>query len=378
MLDDSQESVRLQAAHFLYLLKDSRSEPEVAKVRKASEMHRLSTARLQGINKVWLAGPFPDGKGGFDTAHPPEQGPIDLSATYEAGSDKRSWKEVPTSGYCDLAKKYGPCDHSSFYAYVRLESAERQQALLLIGSDDGVKVWHNGKDVWSNAVVRGALPFQDVVMLDLQPGSNDLLIRIHNVTGECGMYLNYRALGPLVVRLPEKTGSATLAERLKNAGPEQTQIGPEFVEVDWDKAVLRGNATKGRQLFGSLACAKCHAITADANVIGGPSLAEARKRFTTAYLVESILLPSKQISPLFRATYVATEKGQVFTGLVVNETADKLELLLSDTTRKTIAKKDVSQRKQLDLSPMPQGLVKTPDELRDLLAYLLSDKPQPP
>ena len=29
-------------------------------------------------------------------------------------------------------------------------------------------------------------------------------------------------------------------------------------------------------------------------------------------------------------------------------------------------------------SPMPNGLVKTPDELRDLLAYLLSENPPAP
>ena len=29
-------------------------------------------------------------------------------------------------------------------------------------------------------------------------------------------------------------------------------------------------------------------------------------------------------------------------------------------------------------SPMPAGLVRTPAELRDLLAYLLSERPLPP
>jgi putative heme-binding domain-containing protein len=378
MLDDREERVRLQAAHFLFLLNDPRSEPGVAKVRTASEVQRLATAHIHGVAKVWVAGPFPDGKGGLATVHPVEQGPIDLAARYDVGGVKRSWKEVAASGYCDLRKTFGPCDHSSFYTFVRLESAERQRALLLVGSDDGVKVWHNGREVWSNPVVRGALPYQDVVPVELQPGSNDFLVRVHNVTGECGLYLNYRALGRVVARLPEKEGTATLAERLRNSGPEPTKIGREFLEVDWDQAAARGEAAKGRQLFGSLGCAKCHAITNDATVSGGPSLADARKRFTPAYLVESILLPSKQVSPVFRATYLATERGQVFTGLVLNETAEKIELLLSDTTRKTIAKKDLTERHQLEISPMPQGLVKTPAELRDLLAYLLSDNPLPP
>jgi putative heme-binding domain-containing protein len=379
MLADTDEQVRLQAAHFLFLLDDPRSEPAVAKVRRASEERRLAVAPVHGINKVWLVGPFPDGARAFAAAHPPERGPIDLTARYDGGKEKLAWKESTSGNYYDLSKTFGPCEHASFYAYCRLESASRQRALLLVGSDDGVKVCHNGREVWSNAVVRGALPFQDAIVLDLQPGGNDLLVRVHNDTGDCGLYLHYRALGTVVARLPEKIDSSTLAERLRSAvGGGQAPIAPEFLKVDWEQAAKTGDAVRGRQLFGSLGCAKCHGITADAGAVGGPSLAEARKRFTVPYVVESVLLPSKQVSPVFRASYVVTAAGQVFTGLVVAETGDKLELLLSDTTRKTLAKADVAERKLLDTSPMPQGLVKTPAELRDLLAYLFSDNPQAP
>jgi putative heme-binding domain-containing protein len=379
MLADGEEQVRLQAAHFLFLLNDPRSEPGVARVRKDSEERRLAAAPLHGINKVWVAGPFPDGDAGLGAIHPPERGPVDLAARYDAGKEKLTWKEFSPGNYYDFLKGFGPCDHSSFYAYCRLESPARQRALLLVGSDDGVKVWHNGKEVWSNATVRAALPCQDVILLDLQPGGNDLLVRVQNVSGECGLYLHYRALGQVVPQLPEKLGSATLAERLRSAaagGP--APLGPEFLKVDWEEAVARGDARKGRQLFGSLGCVKCHGITPDTGVVGGPSLAEAKKRFTVPYVVESVLLPSKQVSPLFRATFIETQRGLTFTGLVVSETGDKLELLLADTTRKTLAKADVSERRLLETSPMPQGLVKTPEELRDLLAYLFSDNPQAP
>jgi hypothetical protein len=39
---------------------------------------------------------------------------------------------------------------------------------------------------------------------------------------------------------------------------------------------------------------------------------------------------------------------------------------------------DIEEREPVRTSPMPASLVKTPDELRDLLAYLLSDHPSPP
>ena len=105
--------------------------------------------------------------------------------------------------------------------------------------------------------------------------------------------------------------------------------------------------------------------------VGGPSLAGASARFTVPYLVESVLAPSRTVSPVFRATLFVLRDGKTLSGLVLGETSGKIELLLPDATRKTIAVADIEERKLQNLSPMPAGLVKTPEELRDLLAYLL-------
>jgi len=53
-------------------------------------------------------------------------------------------------------------------------------------------------------------------------------------------------------------------------------------------------------------------------------------------------------------------------------------VLQADTTRKQVHSKDVESRTTSNVSPMPAGLVKKPEELRDLLAYLLSEKTLPP
>ena len=144
------------------------------------------------------------------------------------------------------------------------------------------------------------------------------------------------------------------------------------MKIDWTQATTDGDAERGEKLFQSIGCVKCHAVKLDAAASGGPSLADATKRFTAAYLVESILLPNKSVSPIFRATQVVTTNGRVVIGLVVGETAEQLELLLPDAKREIIKTADIEQRKQQEISPMPAGLVKTTQELRDLLAYLLS------
>lgn len=101
-------------------------------------------------------------------------------------------------------------------------------------------------------------------------------------------------------------------------------------------------------------------------------------RVTVPHVVESILLPSKQIAEPFRGTIIQTKAGLVVAGLVVQETARELEMLLPDTTRKKIGKDDIEERVFSKISPMPAAIVRTPVELRDLLAYMLSANPLPP
>lgn len=146
-----------------------------------------------------------------------------------------------------------------------------------------------------------------------------------------------------------------------------------FSGIDWEKEVRGGDATRGQKLFGTggVGCVKCHAID-DANpVAGGPSLSAAEKRFTVAYLAESVLEPGKAVAPLFRATTIVTSDGRSLTGLLAGETAESLKLILPDATEVSIPIADVEERVVQAVSPMPQGLVRTREELRDLLAYLL-------
>lgn len=381
-LSDPAESVRLQAGHFLSVLNDPRSEPLVAKVRTASETQRLSTAPLKMVKKLWVVGPFADEGQSFKRIHPPQGNALDLNATYTSGGKKLAWKtaDVDFQLY-NFRKLLGEAADSSYYAYTRLESSSRQPILLLPGSDDGIEVWVNGKSIWKNDVTRSALPTQDAIVAYLQPGSNDLLIRVHNVAGESGLYLHYRGRMPVVDVLPEKMDNAGFAARLQAAAQAgDVKVDPVFLKTDWVKAAREGDKMRGRKLFGSqgLGCAKCHGITADSALNGGPSLAEAGRRFSTPHLVESILFPNKQVSPVFRSTLVITKKGKTLIGLVVGETAEKVELLQSDATRINIPTTEVDERHLQETSPMPAGLLKTPDELRDILAYLLSENQLPP
>lgn len=375
-LEDEDEKVRVQAAHFLHVTADPRSEERVVEVRQQFQKDRLSNAPKRSISEAWIAGPFADGGEGFDRVHTPEIDVVDLTASYVDGERTVEWQHVQKLGRLYqfenlFAEVADGIDHKSFYAYFQLASFRQQLANLVLGSNDGIKVWVNQQLVSTNDVVRGALPYQDVVQIQLEPGTNDVLIRVRNETGDSGLYLNYAAFSEVAASTPEKVGAKELAARLQAAAASDgnAALSDEFLSVDWQTAVANANAQRGETLYTSLGCVKCH--SPQGATAGAPSLADARSRFTIPYLVESILLPDKQISPVFRATLVVTKDGRAYTGLVVSETVDQLELLRLDTTRHGIDKRQIVQRTLQSTSPMPRGLVKTPDELRDLLSYLL-------
>lgn len=375
-LADESEEVRSQAAYFLSLLSDPRTEPLIARIRTDIAQRKLSLASPIAVAKAWVIGPFDDLRKGFGTAHAVEKSVPNPAQSFQTGSLQLGWNAVTITRQINFRELYGPTEDKSFYAYFRLESSRKQPVTLEVGSDDGVKVWQNGKPVFTNDVVRSALPLQDSIQLELQPGGNDILVRVRNLYGESGLYLHYRSLSPVVAVLPEKADNSSLAERLKAAASgdsSATRLDPAFLTTDWGAAAKQGNAENGRKLFSTtgLGCAKCHAATADAVINAGPSLADAAKRFTVPHLVESILIPSKQISPVFKATQIVTTEGRQHIGLVTGETAEKLEMIQTDATPITIPIKDIEERKLQDQSPMPPGLVKSVEELRDLLAFLL-------
>jgi hypothetical protein len=59
---------------------------------------------------------------------------------------------------------------------------------LGIGSNDGVRVWINGKLVLDRQVGRKALVNDDVVTVHLKKGVHDLLIKVDQLGNEWGLY----------------------------------------------------------------------------------------------------------------------------------------------------------------------------------------------
>jgi quinoprotein glucose dehydrogenase len=151
--------------------------------------------------------------------------------------------------------------------------------------------------------------------------------------------------------------------------PEEDALAP------WRETLEGGDAAAGRRLAferNDLQCIRCHRVKGEGGEVG-PELGMIGAQRSPELLLESIVLPNRQISPGYGQTAFLTASGEVEVGRVEGETDAEVRLLLPDGARKVLAKDRIRTRKEA-LSAMPEDLVKRlgKRELRDLLAWLQS------
>ena len=161
----------------------------------AAELEWASHLAAQGPPEppeygTWqVIGPFEasDFTGAFATVFPPEV-EVDLEAEYEDGKIK--WAARPDYNDGKVHPLTG--DYVATYLYRTVEAEEAGPVEFYFGSDDGIKVWLNGKSIHANKIGRSALPDQDRVRATLRAGTNHLLVKIANGGGKSGFYFRAR------------------------------------------------------------------------------------------------------------------------------------------------------------------------------------------
>ena len=86
----------------------------------------------------------------------------------------------------DLGWNIGPGYKHVIYGCVTLNAPRQQDTTMLVGSNDGVKVWLNGELVHHNPVIRFADDYQDAFSVTLKQGDNVLLIAVDNRNNDGG------------------------------------------------------------------------------------------------------------------------------------------------------------------------------------------------
>lgn len=136
----------------------------------------------------------------------------------------------------------------------------------------------------------------------------------------------------------------------------------------------RGDAARGRAVFDDAkgpGCVRCHRVRGEGGAIG-PDLSNVGGKLAREHLIEAVLEPSRQIVEGYRPTTVALDDGRTFTGLVKDETTDRLTVVDAEAREHVIARRDITGRRFAETSIMPGGLASglTRQQFADLIAYL--------
>jgi putative heme-binding domain-containing protein len=104
-----------------------------------------------------------------------------------------TWKTIRPDGkgYFDLAAMHGlSSKNSASYMYAEVESPADQDAEILLGVDDGAKLWVNGKEVFTTRETKAAVPEQHKVPVKLVKGTNRVMLKVANGDNPHGFYFS--------------------------------------------------------------------------------------------------------------------------------------------------------------------------------------------
>jgi hypothetical protein len=228
-----------------------------AKIAALQKTLNRSTPALEAAQKTWegtlappqlamdnwfSVGPFSAASfdAAFDTAFEPETNANRL-APYANGL---AWTAQPS--YTDgVSHNDFTGTNSATYLYRTIYADAARPLKVFLGSDDAIKVWFNGTNVLNNKIQRAALADQEQLELSLQPGENELLVKIVNGNGLSGFYFQAGVPSNLVAalqrpadqRAPEQ--KAELASYFRSFAPELQPVRAGIVALQAQEAELR-------------------------------------------------------------------------------------------------------------------------------------------
>ncbi len=144
----------------------------------------------------------------------------------------------------------------------------------------------------------------------------------------------------------------------------------------FDQRLTNRDFARGRAMFAATACIACHRFGDEGSGVG-PDITGAGNRYSVRDLLENIIEPSKVISDLYGGEQFGLPNGDVLIGRVLREEDGMLMVMTNPFDADDLRRIDpttLRSREPHPISTMPPGLVNglNPEELKDLVAYLLS------
>ena len=132
----------------------------------------------------------------------------------------------------------------------------------------------------------------------------------------------------------------------------------------------------GKAMFAAGRCVVCHRFHGSGGY-SGPDLGSVGKRFSVADIVVAICEPSRTISEQFQASKVVLKEGGVLYGRIIERTDKEIAVAANPYDLAVLTRLGLDHIETVEPSPvslMPPSTVAlmNEDELRDLVAYLVS------
>jgi putative membrane-bound dehydrogenase-like protein len=165
----------------------------------------------------------------------------------------------------------------------------------------------------------------------------------------------------------DRSGSAA---ELPPQKAKDGQVLPPIAQL----ARLSGDAAAGASVFRNTTganCIACHEIGNEGRMVG-PPLTTVGQKLSKAQLYEAILYPSNAILMEYENWVVKTKKGDVITGLKVEDTPDHITIKDINARYHDIDLDQIERKAMQKISLMPDNLsgAMTMKELVDLVEYL--------
>ncbi len=158
------------------------------------------------------------------------------------------------------------------------------------------------------------------------------------------------------------------------AGSTTEQMQQRLAELTTILSDGTGNPKKGKPLY-MQNCGKCHQLFSEGGQIG-PDLT-AFKRDNQERILVNVVNPSLEIREGFENHVVATADGRVVNGFLADKDNQVVVLRGVDGQNIILRQDEIEDMVISKISIMPEGTLKslTPEQVRDLFAYLRSSQP---
>ncbi len=145
---------------------------------------------------------------------------------------------------------------------------------------------------------------------------------------------------------------------------------------DYTDVLYGGNVRNGAKIFytnSTAQCVRCHTMDDKPGEVG-PSLKGIANKLTREQILQALVDPSARLAPGYGTVNLTLSDGNTASGILMEENESELVLKTSEAEPLRIALKRIAKRENIPSSMPNMGYILTRREIRDVVAFLASQK----